>query len=90
MATEARRISSGGALLGPNEAEQTLITMSTLTEDGISAVKQLACDRLLSSRVEVKLKVGGAVGGWWRVRGRVGGRVEFVECVGWGGCVGVE
>jgi hypothetical protein len=31
--------------------------MSTLTEDGISAVKQVACDRLLSSRVEVKLKV---------------------------------
>ncbi|KAL4439792.1 hypothetical protein ABPG75_002793 [Micractinium tetrahymenae] len=56
MATEARKISSGGTLLGPNDAEQTLITMSTLTEDGISAVKQLACDRLLSSRVEVKLK----------------------------------
>lgn len=34
------------------------VTMSTLTEDGISAVKQIACDRLLSSRVEVKLKVG--------------------------------
>ncbi|KAL4419380.1 hypothetical protein ABPG77_002907 [Micractinium sp. CCAP 211/92] len=56
MAAEARKISSGGTLLGPNDAEQTLITMSTLTEDGISAVKQLACDRLLSSRVEVKLK----------------------------------
>ena len=72
MATEARRISSGGALLGPNEAEQTLITMSTLTEDGISAVKQLACDRLLSSRVEVKLKVGGA-GGWVAGSGWVAG-----------------
>ncbi len=33
------------------------VTMSTLTEDGISHVKQVACDRLLSSRVEVKLKV---------------------------------
>ena len=32
--------------------------MSTLTEEGIAAVKQAACDRLLSSRVEVKLKVG--------------------------------
>lgn len=31
MATEARKISSGGTLLGPNDAEQTLITMSTLT-----------------------------------------------------------
>ncbi|PSC69229.1 Nucleolar GTP-binding 1 [Micractinium conductrix] len=56
MSVEARKISSGGTLMGPNDAEQTLITMSTLTEDGISAVKQLACDRLLSSRVEVKLK----------------------------------
>ncbi|PRW33236.1 nucleolar GTP-binding isoform A [Chlorella sorokiniana] len=56
MAAEARKISSGGALLGPNDAETTLVTMSTLTEDGISHVKQVACDRLLSSRVEVKLK----------------------------------
>lgn len=31
MAAEARKISSGGTLLGPNDAEQTLITMSTLT-----------------------------------------------------------
>ena len=35
--------------------------MSTLTEDGIAHVKQVACDRLLSSRVEVKLKVCCAV-----------------------------
>ena len=33
--------------------------MSTLTEEGVAAVKQVACDRLLSSRVEVKLQVGG-------------------------------
>ena len=32
------------------------MTMSTLTEDGVSAVKTAACDRLLTSRVEVKLK----------------------------------
>lgn len=37
------------------------VTMSTLTEDGIAHVKQVACDRLLSSRVEVKLKVCCAV-----------------------------
>ncbi|KAI3431856.1 hypothetical protein D9Q98_010608 [Chlorella vulgaris] len=56
MAAEAGRISSGGhAMMGTSD-ETTLVTMSTLTEDGISAVKQVACDRLLSSRVEVKLK----------------------------------
>lgn len=45
--------------------------MSTLTEDGISHVKQVACDRLLASRVEVKLKVGlrGSVGGGRRCPG---------------------
>jgi hypothetical protein len=36
--------------------------MSTLTEDGIGHVKQVACDRLLASRVEVKLKVGPRAG----------------------------
>ena len=69
MSREAGKISSGGALLGHAAAgETTLVTMSTLTEDGIAAVKQVACDRLLCSRVEVKLKVcgwgsgGGGVG----------------------------
>ena len=31
--------------------------MSTLTEEGVMAVKQVACDRLLASRVEAKLQV---------------------------------
>jgi len=31
--------------------------MSTLSEEGVMAVKQTACDRLLSSRVEMKMKV---------------------------------
>jgi len=31
-------------------------TMSTLTEEGVSVVKQIACDKLLAQRVETKLK----------------------------------
>lgn len=31
--------------------------MSTLTEQGVMEVKQVACDRLLASRVEAKLQV---------------------------------
>ena len=37
--------------------EAELHTMSTLTEEGVMTVKQSACDRLLSSRVEMKLQV---------------------------------
>lgn len=37
--------------------EAQLHMMSTLTEDGVMAVKQAACDRLLASRVEAKLQV---------------------------------
>lgn len=32
-----------------------MMTMSTLTEDGVMAVKQTACDRLLNFRVEMKV-----------------------------------
>ncbi len=35
-----------------------LLAMSTLTEEGVMAVKTTACDRLLASRVEAKLQVG--------------------------------
>ena len=35
---------------GSDEAE--LLTMSTLNEEGVMNVKQVACDRLPSSRVE--------------------------------------
>ena len=41
---------------GSDDAQ--LLTMSTLNEDGVMNVKQVACDRLLSSRVETKLQVG--------------------------------
>ena len=40
---------------GSDNAE--LLTMSTLNEEGVMNVKQVACDRLLSSRVETKLQV---------------------------------
>ncbi|XP_028127676.1 nucleolar GTP-binding protein 1-like [Camellia sinensis] len=36
--------------------EEVLLTMSTLTEDGVIAVKNVACERLLNQRVELKMK----------------------------------
>jgi nucleolar GTP-binding protein len=33
-----------------------VVTMSTLTDDGVSVVKQTACEKLLAQRVEAKLK----------------------------------
>jgi nucleolar GTP-binding protein len=39
----------------PNE-EGVLLTMSTLTDDGVMAVKNAACERLLEQRVDVKMK----------------------------------
>ncbi|CAL0334115.1 unnamed protein product [Lupinus luteus] len=36
--------------------EGVLLTMSTLTEDGVMAVKNAACERLLNQRVEIKMK----------------------------------
>ena len=38
-------------------SEPYVLYMSTLSEDGVMAVKQTACDRLLASRVEQKLQV---------------------------------
>jgi len=32
--------------------------MSALNEEGVMAVRSAACDRLLASRVDLKLKVG--------------------------------
>ena len=60
MAKEALRVSHSGSgttgALDEEDLEQVLLTMSTLTEEGVAAVKTAACDRLLASRVEVKLK----------------------------------
>ncbi|XP_062233398.1 nucleolar GTP-binding protein 1-like [Phragmites australis] len=39
----------------PNE-EGVLLTMSTLTDDGVMAVKNAACERLLEQRVDIKMK----------------------------------
>ncbi|KAK3205289.1 hypothetical protein Dsin_019335 [Dipteronia sinensis] len=36
--------------------EGVLLTMSTLNEEGVSAVKNAACERLLDQRVELKMK----------------------------------
>jgi len=58
MGHEAARVSAGasaGAAIAPT-LDGVLVPMSTLTEVGIKNVKTLACDRLLASRVEVKLK----------------------------------
>ncbi|XP_051204410.1 nucleolar GTP-binding protein 1 [Lolium perenne] len=39
----------------PNE-EGVLLTMSALTDEGVMAVKNAACERLLEQRVEIKMK----------------------------------
>jgi nucleolar GTP-binding protein len=39
----------------PNE-DGVLLTMSTLTDDGVMAVKNAACERLLEQRVDIKMK----------------------------------
>ncbi|XP_044506533.1 nucleolar GTP-binding protein 1-like [Mangifera indica] len=46
-------MASGGEL---ETDEGVLLTMSTLTEDGVSLVKNAACERLLNQRVEMKMK----------------------------------
>ncbi|TYI50857.1 hypothetical protein E1A91_D12G133200v1 [Gossypium mustelinum] len=40
----------------PTNEEGVLLIMSTLTEDGVIAVKNAACERLLNQRVELKMK----------------------------------
>ncbi|KAK9918943.1 hypothetical protein WJX75_008237 [Coccomyxa subellipsoidea] len=50
MVSEAAKMSG----VAPTDAK--LLMMSTLTEEGVMAVKQVACDRLLASRVEAKLQ----------------------------------
>ncbi|XVF19274.1 hypothetical protein REPUB_Repub11eG0095900 [Reevesia pubescens] len=55
MKAEAMKtvIGQGGE---PSNEEGLLLTMSTLTEDGVIAVKNAACERLLNQRVELKMK----------------------------------
>lgn len=40
----------------PTDDQGVLLTMSTLTEEGVIAVKNAACERLLDQRVELKMK----------------------------------
>ncbi|RDX81850.1 Nucleolar GTP-binding protein 1, partial [Mucuna pruriens] len=40
----------------PTNDDSVLLTMSTLTEKGVIAVKNAACERLLNQRVEIKMK----------------------------------
>ncbi|KAF7805401.1 nucleolar GTP-binding protein 1-like [Senna tora] len=40
----------------PTNDDSVLLTMSTLTEEGVIAVKNAACERLLNQRVEIKMK----------------------------------
>ncbi|KDP22088.1 hypothetical protein JCGZ_25919 [Jatropha curcas] len=55
MKAEAMKtlIGQGGE---PANDEGVLLKMSTLTEDGVIAVKNAACERLLDQRVELKMK----------------------------------
>ncbi|XP_057523286.1 nucleolar GTP-binding protein 1-like [Amaranthus tricolor] len=43
-------------VVGQGGEARVLLTMSTLTEEGVVAVKNAACDRLLDQRVELKMK----------------------------------
>ncbi|KAF2317747.1 hypothetical protein GH714_039745 [Hevea brasiliensis] len=55
MKAEAMKtvIGQGGE---PTNGDGVLLTMSTLTEEGVIAVKNAACERLLDQRVELKMK----------------------------------
>lgn len=55
MKAEAMKtvIGQGGE---PTDDQGVLLTMSTLTEEGVIAVKNAACERLLDQRVELKMK----------------------------------
>ncbi|CAI9092842.1 OLC1v1028183C1 [Oldenlandia corymbosa var. corymbosa] len=55
MKSEAMKtvVGEGGE---PTDDAGVLLTMSTLTEEGVIAVKNAACERLLNQRVELKMK----------------------------------
>ncbi|CAM6092746.1 unnamed protein product [Calypogeia fissa] len=56
MAKEAAKCSGGLISDGAVEETECLLSMSTLTDEGVMAVKNTACERLLQQRVEVKMK----------------------------------
>jgi nucleolar GTP-binding protein len=51
MKAEAMKII---AQAGDANEEGVLLTMSTLTDDGVTAVKNAACQRLLEQRVDIR------------------------------------
>ena len=44
-------------LAGADDETAQVLRMSALNEEGVMAVRSAACDRLLASRVDLKLKV---------------------------------
>lgn len=64
MAVEALRLSHGGITVagGAGTNEASLMFMSTLKEDGIHAVRNAACDRLLAVREQIKVSSKRAAG----------------------------
>lgn len=57
MKAEAAKCATAGSVVDeqPN-SDDCLVTMSTLTEEGVIAVKNAACERLLQQRVEIKMR----------------------------------
>jgi nucleolar GTP-binding protein len=56
MKREAAKAGAGLVDGAPPDEEGCLLTMSTMTEEGVIAVKNAACEKLLQQRVEVKMK----------------------------------
>jgi len=56
MKKEAAKAGAGLVDGAPADDENCLLTMSTMTEEGIINVKNAACEKLLQMRVEVKMK----------------------------------
>ncbi|KAI0493515.1 hypothetical protein KFK09_023633 [Dendrobium nobile] len=56
MEMKAEAIKAVVAQGGEPNDEGVLVTMSTLTDDGVISVKNAACERLLNQRVEMKMK----------------------------------
>eukprot|EP00250_Pteridium_aquilinum_P003663 c13972_g1_i1 orf=232-2247(+) len=57
MKEEAAKCAVAGSVVDElPSSDDCLVTMSTLTEEGVIAVKNAACERLLQQRVEIKMK----------------------------------
>ena len=56
MVVEAATISNGGLPPAEGQADECFFTMSTLTDTNVQHVRGVACERLLNSRVALKLR----------------------------------